>query len=165
MNGKTKEKQEKKQTYDSEIFFHQILQHRQQKGLATNHMGVVLTEAGPGWAKGEIKFERYHQNPIGSVHGGVIFFLADAVGGTAACTRGRLVTTANGTIHYLNAAIEPEKLVAEAVELKAGKNLLTYEVYVRTETGKLISKATMEYYSLHKDIRTEMEKHNMLKQQ
>ena len=47
------------------------------------------------------------------------------------------MTTSSGTISYLNAAMNPEKLIAEAVELKAGKNLLTYDVYIRTEEGKL----------------------------
>ena len=43
-------------------------------------------------------------------------------------------------------------LIAEAVELKAGKNLLTYDVYIRTEEGKLVAKATLEYFSLHMEI-------------
>ena len=111
-----------------------------------------ITDVGPGWAKGELAFREYHVNPIGSVHGGVIFFLADSVGGTAASSRGSRVTTANGTISYLNAAMNPEKLIAEAVELKAGKNLLTYDVYIRTEEGKLVAKATLEYFSLHMEI-------------
>ena len=62
------------------------------------------------------------------------------------------MTTANGTISYMNAAMNPEKLIAEAVELKAGKNLLTYDVYIRTEEGKLVAKATLEYFSLHMEI-------------
>ena len=33
--------------------------------------------------------------------------------------------------------------------MKAGKNLLTYDVIIRTEKDKIISKATMEYYNLH----------------
>lgn len=147
MNGNTKEE------YTSQEFFERLLRHRQKEGQAASHMGVKITEIGPGWAKGEMKFQTFHRNPIGSVHGGVIFFLADSVGGTAASTRGSMVTTSNGTIHYLNAAMQPEKLVAEARELKAGKNLLTYDVYIRTETGLLVSKATMEYFSLHKEIR------------
>ena len=136
----------------SKEFFEKVLRYRRLEGTAASYMGIEMTEVGPGWAKGELEFKEYHVNPIGSVHGGVIFFLADSVGGTAASSRGSRVTTANGNIYYLNAAMNPEKLVAEAVELKAGKNLLTYDVYIRTETGKLVAKATMEYFSLHKEI-------------
>lgn len=167
MNGNTKEKgnslkKEKtnmektqdhtKNYYMSKEFFEKVLRYRRLEGTASQYMGIEITDVGPGWAKGELAYREYHVNPIGSVHGGVIFFLADSVGGTAASSRGSRVTTASGSIYYLNAAMNPEKLVAEAVELKAGKNLLTYDVFIRTEEGKLVAKATMEYFSLHKDI-------------
>ncbi|MDO5146627.1 MAG: PaaI family thioesterase [Eubacteriales bacterium] len=145
MNGNTNE-------IRPEEFYKKLLDYRQQEGLATSHMGIRVTDAAPGWARGEMNFEKYHLNPIGSVHGGVIFFLADSVGGTAACTRGSVVTTSNGMIHYLKPAINPKKLIAEAEEIKAGKNILIYDVYIRTEDDTLIAKATMEYYSMHKSI-------------
>ena len=129
--------------------YQKILELRNREGGAINHMGVRITDLGPGWAKGEIKTEDYHLNPIGSIHGGVLFFLADSVAGSAASTRGSAVTTSNGFIHFLNPAIGVKKLVAEAIEMKAGKNLLTYDVIIRTEKDKIISKATMEYYNLH----------------
>lgn len=138
--------------YLSREFFEKVLRYRRLEGTASDYMGIEITDVGPGWAKGRLEYRKYHVNPIGSVHGGVLFFLADSVGGTAASSRGSRVTTANGSIHYLNAAMNPEQLVAEAVELKAGKNLLTYDVYIRTEKGKLVAKATMEYFSLHKEI-------------
>ena len=147
MSGNTKE-----HYYTSKEFFEKVLRYRRLEGTASEYMGIEITDVGPGWAKGELAFREYHVNPIGSVHGGVIFFLADSVGGTAASSRGSRVTTANGTISYLNAAMNPEKLIAEAVELKAGKNLLTYDVYIRTEEGKLVAKATLEYFSLHMEI-------------
>ena len=138
MSGNTKENY-----YTSKEFFEKVLRYRRLEGTASEYMGIEITD---------VAFREYHVNPIGSVHGGVIFFLADSVGGTAASSRGSRVTTANGTISYLNAAMNPEKLIAEAVELKAGKNLLTYDVYIRTEEGKLVAKATLEYFSLHMEI-------------
>lgn len=140
------------QNMGDKILYQKILTLRNQEGGAINHMGVKITELGPGWARGEIKTEDCHLNPIGSIHGGVIFLFADSVAGSAACTRGNIVTTSNGSIHFLNAAIGVKKLIAEATELKAGKNLLTYDVEIRTEEGKIISKATMEYYNLHVTI-------------
>lgn len=157
MNGRTKEIQEnetiEESSWDSvalpKDFFDKVFQFRRLEGTASDYLGIVITEAGPGWARGEMPCRKEHLNPIGSIHGGIIFFLADTVGGTAACSRGSRVTTASGSISYLNAAMNSEKLIAEAVELKAGKNLLTYDVYIRNEAEKLIAKATMEYFSLH----------------
>lgn len=119
---------------------------------ATQYLGIEVTEVSRGRAKGQIVIQEHHSNPIGSVHGGIIFALADTVGGAAAWTHGNTVTTANGTVHFLNAAINAKKIVAEAVELKAGKKLLVYEVYVRDGQGKLLSKMTMEYFNLRKPI-------------
>ncbi len=136
------------QNTEEKKLYELILGLRNREGGAINHMGVKITDLAPGWAKGEIKIEEYHLNPIGSIHGGVLFFLADSVAGSAASTRGNAVTTSNGFIHFLNPAIGVETLIAEASELKAGKNLLTYDVTIRTEKNKIISKATMEYYNL-----------------
>ena len=111
MSGNTKENY-----YTSKEFFDKVLRYRRLEGTASEYMGIEITDVGPGWAKGELSYREYHVNPIGSVHGGVIFFLADSVGGTAASSRGSRVTTANGTISYLNAAMNPEKLIAEAEE-------------------------------------------------
>ena len=146
------EQKSKKEYFETKEFLDKVLRNRRLEGTAADYMGIEITEVRPGWAKGELAFRDYHVNPIGSVHGGVIFFLADTVGGTAAYSRGSRVTTSSGTISYLNAAMNPEKLIAEAVELKAGKNLLTYDVYIRTEEGKLVAKATLEYFSLHMEI-------------
>ncbi len=125
-----------------------ILSTRYQGTHAMVVMGMNVVEMGPGWVIGEMELEEKHMNPIGSVHGGIIFTFADSMGGTAACTRGNLVTTSNGSINFLNAAIGAKKLIAHAKEIKAGKTLMYYDVEITTETGKLIAKANMEYFNL-----------------
>ena len=128
--------------------FERILKHRLHVDGATQHMGIEIKDLEPGWARAEMQYRKTHANPNGSVYGGLIFSLADAVAGTAACTHGNMVTTTTGNIHFLNAAFSPKKLIAEAREMKAGRSLMTYDVKVKTETGKLIAQATMEYFRL-----------------
>lgn len=109
---------------------------------------LTFTEFGLGSVKAEIEVKEDQLNPMGSVHGGCLFSICDTVGGTAAMTHGIAVTTTMGTISYLNPAAGCDKLYAEAVELKAGRTLYRYDVYIRDGEGMLICKADMEYYRL-----------------
>jgi len=101
-----------------------------------------------GYAKGEISIADHHMNIIRSVHGGCTFSLADTVAGSAAVSHGELVTTVSANINYLSPAIGVKKLVAEAVEIKYGKNVSVYDVSISDENGKLIAKGTFSYYNL-----------------
>lgn len=132
--------------------FDKILKFRISVDGAIARMGIEITDLELGWARATMEYRDTQINPNGSVHGGLIFSLADSVAGTAACTRGNMVTTSTGSIYFLNAAFHPKMLVAEATELKAGKSLMTYDVKVKTDTGILIAKAVMEYYNLKMPI-------------
>lgn len=114
--------------------------------------GVDFVEIREGYAKTKIELEKHHMNGIGSVHGGCIFTLADCTGGFAALTRGQIVTSMGGEIHYLNAAIDSKVLYAETIELKYGRKTAVYDVLITDETGKMIAKATMTYYNLGKAV-------------
>lgn len=129
-----------------------ILHFRLSVDGAIGQLGIKVTDLEVGWARAEMEYNSSHRNPNGSVHGGMIFSLADSVAGTAACTHGSMVTTSTGSIYFLHAAFRPKKLIAEAMELKAGRNLMTYDVKVKTDTGKLVAKATMEYFNLNMPI-------------
>ncbi len=111
-------------------------------------VGFTTTEIREGYAKGEVELSEKHGNPIGSVHGGVLFSIADNVGGSAATSRGRYVTTVSGNINYLRPAIGCKKLVGESKEIKTGKNICVYDVTITDENGTEIAVARMTYYYL-----------------
>ena len=132
--------------------FERILKFRLSVDGAISQLGIKVTDIEVGWARAEMEYSSAHRNPNGSVHGGVIFSLADSVAGTAACTHGSMVTTSSGSIYFLHAAFRPKKLIAEAMELKAGRNLMVYDVKIKTDKGKLVAKAVMEYFNLNMPI-------------
>lgn len=111
-------------------------------------IGLEITEIAPGYSKCKIELTAMHANPIGSTHGGVIFTLADAVGGTAATSRGRWVTTITGNINYLSPAMNCKTLIGESREIKTGRTTCVYGVDITNEYGKLIAQATMTYFYL-----------------
>ena len=88
--------------------FSEVWEKRGQETDAANDfrkkIEMEITEARPGYAVGEIVLKPWHMNILGIVHGGVLYSLADTVGGTAAMTgRDYAVPTVDGTIHYLKA--------------------------------------------------------------
>ena len=120
----------------------------------TKEMDMIFTEVSEGYAKAEMEVQQKHMNPIGSVHGGVIFALADTTGGVAATAKNdSFVTTVSGNINYLNPAINVKKLIATTKELKVGKNILVYDVTIADETEKVIAEARMTYFNLNKEIK------------
>lgn len=133
--------------------FQKLIEYRNGIPGFAKEMGMKVTEVKAGYARVEMELDVRSHNPIGSTHGGVIFAIADTAGGVAASSRGSYVTTVEGSIHYLNAAMQgTKKLVAATRELKAGKNILVYDVTVSDETGQVIAEARMSYFSLHKPI-------------
>ena len=105
-------KEEKKKPSGS---FSEVWDKRGQETDAANDfrkkIEMEITEARPGYAVGEIVLKPWHMNILGIVHGGVLYSLADTVGGTAAMTgRDYAVPTVDGTIHYLKAGKNTSKI-------------------------------------------------------
>ena len=117
----------------------------------TNYVGIKVTEMKEGFAKGEIEIKDFHHNPIGSIHGGAVFSLADTVGGFAACTVAKKVTTVRSDINYINPTLNVTKLVAEANVIKAGKRMIIVEIVINDQDGKMLQKAMMTYFRLKDD--------------
>lgn len=124
--------------------FEKLLDLR-NRGFA-KELGLVITKLETGFARGELILQERHKNPIGVIHGGVIFTLADTIGGTAANSRGRWSTTVSGNINYVSPALNCEKLIGETREVKVGKNICVYEVVISNELGKTIATSTMTYF-------------------
>ena len=142
---------ERKQKSKNKQNFEEILRLRDQ-GFA-KEIGLKMTCLREGYASGELEIRPFHINPIGSVHGGVLFTMADTIGGAASVSHGRWCTTVSGTINYLNPALGCRKLTGEAREIKAGKRMSVYEVKITNEQGKIICVTTMTYFYIDVQVR------------
>jgi acyl-CoA thioesterase len=121
---------------------------RNHQGGHAQDMNMQIVEVDDGRAVGVMKIEDRMLNPYGAIHGGVLFSLADTVGGTAALSRGFYIVTSNGTINYLRGTRNSREITAIATEVKTGKTLSIYDVEMEDEHGKLVAKAVMTYCSL-----------------
>lgn len=127
---------------------------RQKRNLLSkfaHHLGIEVVELGEGYAKGEVEVQDYFENMVHSLHGGLIYTLADAVGGAATCSHGNPMTTVNCDFHYLRAGINVKKLTAIGKMIKDGKKIGIVEVEVFNEKEVLLAKGTYTFYYLEKN--------------
>ena len=111
----------------------------------SSRLGLVVTELDENGAKTELPILKEYHNPFRTVHGGILFTVADVTGGVAAYSNGSPVCTVDCDFHYLNAGLGAKRLYASAQKLKIGKRLLVYDVFVYDEKDVLLCKGTFTY--------------------
>lgn len=112
------------------------------------HLGMVLTHTETGHVQGRLELKPWMKNPIGSVHGGVLFSFADTTSGASVVTYGHSVTTVDGSIDYLAPALTSTTLFSDARVVKHGRTLSVVECSITDETGKLLARTHMTFYNL-----------------
>lgn len=109
-----------------------------QKDTFCNHMGMELKEVFDGRAKAVLELREEHLNGIRTVHGGVVYSLADLALAAAAVSRGHVAVTANTSATFLKSP-RGRHLTAEAWEISSSRTLASYTVHVTDETGELLA--------------------------
>lgn len=112
------------------------------------YVGVHFVERGEGYCRARLDIRQEHMNPIGTVHGGCLFTLADAACGIAASSTGGICTTVTSNIQFLNAAFRPQYLMAEAKPVKLGRKVRNFLVEIWDDKGLLICRVDFIFYSL-----------------
>lgn len=103
-----------------------------------HYLGVEMQEVKAGSAVAHLKIEPHHLNSYQTVHGGVIFSLADAVFAAASNSHGPQAMAINVSISFVKAATAGT-LTASAKEISLNHTLATYEVRVTDDSGELIA--------------------------
>ena len=125
-----------------------LLNERNLNNKYAGLLGMTILDISEGYAKGKLVVNPELYNPIGSIHGGCLFSLADSIGGAAAYSHGKPITTVSGSINYLRAAIDTKEIIAIAKEVKYGKRIMVYDVELFDDQGELLAKCSFTYYSL-----------------
>lgn len=112
---------------------------------------MEITEARPGYAVGEIVLKPWHMNILGIVHGGVLYSLADTVGGTAAMSRAATTQSRPMWHDPLSESMKnTSKIIARAQEIQNGYAFSVCECKIYDDKETLLASATMTYYHLRK---------------
>lgn len=102
------------------------------------HLGIELLEYSEGKARARMEIRPHHLNSAGTLHGGAIFSLADAVFSAASNSHGTLAVAINVDISYFK-AVKNGTLIAEAEEISLNPKLATYLIRVENEKGDAIA--------------------------
>ncbi|MFA6470708.1 MAG: hotdog fold thioesterase [Candidatus Latescibacterota bacterium] len=102
------------------------------------YLGIELMEASEGRAKARLEVKQIHLNSHKTVHGGVLFALADAVFAVASNSYGTAALAIHADISYFKAVTEGI-LTAEAQELSRSKKLANYSIKISDDRGNVVS--------------------------
>ena len=132
--------------------YEKIIKYRNDNNAFAKLIGLKITKLSEGYAETELEVTPELKNPINSVHGGVLFTVADVTGGGAAASHGRQATTIDGSFHYLRPGLNTTKLIGKAREMKAGKNILVYDISVEDQDGIVLAEGIFSFMALDKPI-------------
>lgn len=112
------------------------------QGAFTAALGLAMTEVSGDVVRGTITVSPDQHQPYGIVHGGVYCAVVETVASVGGATwlgdRGQVVGVSNST-NFLRAVREGE-LSVEATPLHRGRTQQLWQVFIRDEAGKLVSK-------------------------
>ena len=132
--------------------YKKIIETRNASNAFANMIGLKITDISEGFATSHMDINENFINPINSVHGGVLFTIADVTGGAAAASHGYQITTVDSSFHYLRAGLDTSSLTASAREIKHGKKISVYDVSVYDQDNILLAEGIFTYMSLGKPI-------------
>ena len=110
------------------------------------HLGIVVEEASPEYARVRMPLGECHLNGMGNAHGGAIFALADVAFGAASNSRHEFaIVNLTSSIEYLRPG-QVGQLCAEARAVRCGRNIASYDVQIFDGKGQLIARAMITGY-------------------
>lgn len=115
---------------DSIVFF--------QQDTFSQDLGIRLIQGGEGISTMDLTISPRHLNSHGTVHGGVIFALADAAFAVASNAGGIPAVAINTSITYMKSA-SAGTLTASAREFSKNQKLGSYVVEIHDQDGEKIA--------------------------
>lgn len=111
-------------------------------------LGIEVLEAAPGYGKVTMPLLDTYRNPVGVLHGGAVFTLADVAFAVAAnCDEKNVMVTTSSSISFVKTA-KSAPVTAECRLVSGGKHMATFNVNIFDGAGTLIATALFVGYRL-----------------
>lgn len=124
-----------------------------------NYLGIKIDQVSAGYAKVMVDIQPQFTNPYNTIHGGVLYTVADMAGGTAAYSYGQPVVTVDSNFHFLNAGRNVSRLIGIGKEKRNGKSLCVIDVDIMDQDDNILCSGTFTYAKIAKDkVRTDLVK-------
>ena len=101
------------------------------------YLGVEICQWGEGTARAKLVLKDHHLNSVNTVHGGVVFSLADSAFSVASNSHGTVAVAIQVCISFFQ-AVSGGTLYAEAREVSRNPKLATYMIEVTDDSGSLL---------------------------
>ncbi|MGD9810855.1 MAG: hydroxyphenylacetyl-CoA thioesterase PaaI [Sphingobium sp.] len=124
---------------DDDLLAQQVADHLLAAEGTSGPWGVEIEAARVGYARLRMAVLDTMTNGLGTIHGGMIFALADTAFAYACNSRNEAAVAASASIIFLAPARVGEVLVAEAVENAVSGRTGSYSVAVRTADGRPVA--------------------------
>jgi acyl-CoA thioesterase len=111
-------------------------------------LGIQLTKFEAGFAEATLEVQSHMVNAHGTVHGAVIYALADHVFSVACNAYGKTSVGLSTTIQFIEAANPGDRIIARATEVRRNFRTGFYRIEIFHEQNLI---ATMEAISYRKD--------------
>jgi acyl-CoA thioesterase len=132
--------------------YEKVRQQRNSFNFFARKLGITITKIDKDYAEGELPVDETFTNPQGSVQGGSMFTLADAVGGAAAGCCGNRIATVDASFHYLRPGLHTSLLKARTRLVKSGSMLTVVDVSVFDQDDTLLSEGIFTYILMKTSI-------------
>ena len=113
--------------------------------------GMLLTEIREGYAKVEMTIDENSMNYMGSMHGGLLYTMADVAAGTAVVSRGKQCVTLSANTDYIRPALRG-KVTAEAEVIALGRTICRTQVNICGQDGRLYAKSSITMFVTDKEV-------------
>ena len=135
-----------------EEYYQKLVEYRNDRNRFAVDNGIIITKISEGYAEVELTPQPHHLNPVGSVHGGCLFTLADACCSSAATSYGMLITTMDASMNFLRPGLNCKKLIARGRILKRGRRASVAQAEIYDQNEVLLATATFTSMSLDKPV-------------
>lgn len=131
-----------------EKYYEQILQEVKNDPYAQS-LGIQLTKFEAGFAEATLEVQSHMVNAYGTVHGAIIYALADHAFSLACNAYGKTSLGLSTTIQFIESAKPGDKLVARATELKRNYRTGFYRIDILHEQSLIATMDAISYRENH----------------
>jgi acyl-CoA thioesterase len=104
-------------------------------------LGIEVEEVREGYARCSITVKPEYMNAVERAHGAIICAIADQAFAVACNSTGVIAIAVNFSVNYHTAAVDGEKIFAEATPVSIGRKISVWDITVRGAGDKLVATA------------------------
>lgn len=118
------------------------------KDPMASFLGIEADEVRKGYARCSVTIKPEFLNAVERAHGAIIYAVMDQAFAVASNSTGNIAVSVNFSVNYISAAVDGEKIFAEATPVNIGKKVSVWRIEVRGKGDKII--ASGEGVAYHK---------------